>query len=384
MRTACILAAKRTPFGRFGGALKERSAVDLAQAAARPVLDALPDVPIDQVIVVNVLGAGLGMNGARQIGIGLGLPQTVPAYTVNMVCGSGMHAIVLAAEAIQSGRAKAILCGGTESMSNAPHLLRRNHRSPVFGGQTLEDAILSDGLTDAFDGSHMGTTAERLATKYNIDRGAQDAYAAGSQARYAAAQEQGLFDAELVQLEELACDEHPRPGTTAEKLGGLRPAFAADGTVTAGNASGINDGAAMLVVADQETARELDWPVLALIGAFSEVGCDPQEMGLGPVHAIRGLLAQTSNTLADYDRIEINEAFAAQVLACLNELELGVDRVNQCGGAIALGHPIATSGARLVVHLAHQLAAGRSQKSLASLCIGGGQGIAMQLSRCSR
>lgn len=379
MTEVCIVAAGRTPIGRFLGSLSRVSAVDLAVHAGEAALGALPKDFIDQVIVGNVLSAGQGMNIARQIGMGLQLSITTPAWSVNMMCGSGLHSVVLAAQAIRAGDAKAILCGGTESMSQAPHVLSRSRTGTKFGDGRLVDTVLRDGLTDAFSGDHMALTAERLAEKYNISREEQDTFAAQSQQRYAAAAERRVFDAELAALEQLPEDEHPRPDTTVGQLAELKPAFAAEGTVTAGNASGINDGAAMLVVAAREAADSNGWPVLATVSASSVVGCDPQEMGLGPVHAIRKLLTSHGSKLSDFDTVEINEAFAAQTLACMKELQLAPERVNQSGGAIALGHPIGTSGARLAVHLAHRIASGSIRSGLATLCVGGGMGVAVAL-----
>ena len=379
MSEVCIFGASRTPFGRFLGALTRRSAVDLAVHAGQAAIGDLPKEFIDQVIVGNVLSAGLGMNIARQIGVRLELPITTPAYTVNMMCGSGMQAVLLAMQAIQSGSANVILCGGTESMSNAPHVLGRSRTGTKLGDAQLTDTLLSDGLVDTFSGDHMALTAERLAEKYALTREQQDEFALSSQRRYGEAVQQGRFDAELAPLDELATDEHPRPQTTLEQLAELKPAFRADGTITAGNASGINDGAAMLVVCSRLAADENDWPILATIGARTVVGCDPAAMGLGPVHAIRKLLAATNATTDDFDTIEINEAFAAQTLACIQELNLDHHKTNRCGGAIALGHPIGASGARLVAHLAHQIHQGTCQSALASLCIGGGMGAAVTL-----
>ncbi|MCP4782068.1 MAG: acetyl-CoA C-acyltransferase [Fuerstiella sp.] len=379
MMDVCIVAARRTPIGRFLGSLSRLSAVDLAVHAAAAALGELPRDSVDQVIVGNILNAGQGMNIARQIGVRLQLPISTPAFSVNMMCGSGLHALILAAQAIRAGDANVILCGGTESMSNAPHILPRSRSGTKFGDARLVDTILRDGLLDAFSGDHMALTTERLADKQNINRQEQDAFAAQSQHRYAAAMDNRVFDAELASFEELKNDEHPRPETTAEQLAELKPAFAEDGTITAGNASGINDGAAMLVVASRMAAEANDWPVLATVSAASVVGCAPQEMGLGPVHAIRKLCSSHAETLAEFDTIEINEAFAAQTLACMQELQLDSERVNPCGGAIALGHPIGASGARLAVHLANRIRSGAIRSGLATLCVGGGMGVAVAL-----
>ncbi|MDG2130826.1 MAG: acetyl-CoA C-acyltransferase [Fuerstiella sp.] len=379
MTEVCIVAAQRTPIGRFLGSLSRHSAVELAVHAGQAVLADLPKESIDQVIVGNVLSAGQGMNVARQIGVGLRLPVSTPAYSVNMMCGSGLHSVVLAAQAIRAGDANVILCGGTESMSNAPHILPRSRIGTKFGNGQLLDTVLCDGLVDAFSGDHMALTAERLADIYDISRAEQDAFAAQSQHRYAAAQQATAFDSEVTWLDQLQTDEHPRPGSTVEQLAELEPVFAADGTVTAGNASGINDGSAMLVLANRAVAEASGWTVLAIVSACSVVGCDPREMGLGPVHAIRQLCDTHGGTPEDFDTIEINEAFAAQALACIKELQLDTARVNPCGGAIALGHPIGASGARLAVHLSHRIASGNIRTGLATLCVGGGMGVAVAL-----
>jgi len=297
-----------------------------------------------------------------------------------MMCASGMQAVALAVQAIQAGQANAILCGGTESMSNAPYLLECARAGYKLGDGKLVDALLRDGLMDPLSREHMGGGVERLAKECGVTRADQDTFALRSQRRYFAASEAGRFAAELVVLPELQRDEHPRADTKLEKLATLKPVFDPAGTITAGNASGINDGAAMLVVCDRETARRQHWQPLAVITGTAAVGCAPDRMGLGPVHAIRKLC----DRLDDFDTIEINEAFAAQTLACLKELKLtGDDRVNPDGGAIAVGHPIGASGARLVVHLAHRLAAGQTHRGLAALCVGGGMGIAVALGRAA-
>ena len=375
----CIVAAKRTPIGRFLGSLKDRSAADLACVAGEAALRGLDPELIHQVIVGNVLGAGLGMNVARQVGVRLGLPLSVPAYSVNMMCASGMQAVLLAAQAIKAGEARVVLCGGTESMSNAPYLLPRARSGLKFGDATLVDSVLCDGLVDAFDHRHMALTAEALAKQYGILRIEQDEFALRSQQRYESARAAGRFADELVPIDKLDRDEHARAETTLEGLAKLKPAFDPQGTITAGNASGINDGAAMLVVADREFAAAHGWPILATLMSWATCGCDPKLMGLGPVHAIRKLMDRDGMKLDPLDTIEINEAFAAQTKACARELALDESRLNPDGGAIAMGHPIGASGARLLVHLAHKLARGESSYALASLCVGGGQGIAAVL-----
>ena len=378
----CIVAARRTPQGRLAGALANYSAADLAVAAGTAALAGIDPAKIETVIMGNVIGAGQGMNIARQIGLRLGLPVTAPAYTVNMMCASGLQAVALAAQAIQAGQAQAILCGGTESMSNAPYLLERARAGYKLGDGKLVDALLRDGLMDPLSREHMGGGVERLAKESGVTRADQDAFALRSHRQYFAAHEAGRFTAELTPLPELARDEHPRADTKLEKLATLKPVFDPAGTITAGNASGINDGAALLVVCDRATARRQNWQPLAVIEGTAAVGCEPDRMGLGPVHAIRNLCNRLGCRVEDFDTIEINEAFAAQTLVCLKELRLvGDERVNPDGGAIAVGHPIGASGARLVVHLAHRLATGQTRRGLAALCVGGGMGIAVALGR---
>jgi len=373
MKPIWIVAAKRTPQGRFLGGLTKYSAVDLGVTAGKSVVTELDPARIDSVIVGNVLGAGLGMNVARQIGIGVGISERVPAFTVNMMCGSGMHAVALAMQSIAAGEAKMVLCGGTESMSNAPYLLNRVRGGYKFGDGVLIDSILRDGLSDAFSNEPMGKSAERLAERYGISREAQDAFAAASQQRYAAAHAAGNFQDELVAVDKVVQDEHPRADTTIATLATLKPAFEKEGTVTAGNASGVNDGAAMLVVCSPEHGKECGLTPLAVITASAAVGCEPEWMGLGPAHAIRKLGVDVDG----FDMIEINEAFAAQTLASVQELKLDPSKVNINGGAIALGHPIGASGARLLVHLAHR----KPARGLAALCVGGGMGVVMTVER---
>lgn len=381
MTRICIVAAKRTPQGKFLGSLAKLSAVDLAVAAGQSALEGIEPAAIEQVIVGNVLSAGQGMNVARQVGVKLGLPIATPAFSVNMMCASGMQAVMLAAQAIRAGDADVVLCGGTESMSNAPYLLPRARAGYKLGDGVLVDSLLRDGLVDAFDDEHMGNTAERLAKQYDLSRIDQDRFAAASQQRYGQAKDAGKFSNEITPVGDLDHDEHARPTTTAESLAGLKPAFRKDGTVTAGNASGINDGAAMLVVCSEAAARKHGWKPLASITAWASAGCDPKVMGLGPVYAVRKLCEQTGKQPSEFDAIELNEAFAAQSLACLKELDLAFDasHVNRNGGAIALGHPIGASGARLITHLAHQIASGHSQNALATLCVGGGMGAAVAM-----
>ena len=379
VRRLCIVSAKRTPQGKFLGALAKRSAADLGVAAAQAALAGIDPKTVDQVIVGNILGAGLGMNVARQIGVRVGLPVEVPAFTVNMMCASGMQAVHLAAQAIRAGDARCVLCGGTESMSNAPYLLDRARAGYKLGDGVLIDSILKDGLVDPFGNGHMALTAERLAARYGISRRDQDEYAARSQQRYGRAHAAGHFADEIVPMDGLDRDEHPRPDTTAEKLGTLKPAFSTDGTVTAGNASGINDGAAMLVLCDESYASQHQLRALAYVAGGAAAGTEPAMMGLGPVHATRRLCGRMNVDVSHFDLVELNEAFAAQAATCVTELKLDPDRVNPDGGAIAMGHPIGASGARLVTHLAHRLSRGAGRSALATLCVGGGMGHAVAL-----
>ncbi len=379
MKPICIVAAKRTPQGKLLGALTSKSAVDLALVAGKAALEGIAPEEVDEVILGNVLAAGQGMNIARQVSIGVGIPDSKTAFTVNMMCASGMQAVILAAESIQLGKSHVVLCGGTESMTNAPHLLTRARTGYKLGDGVLVDSVLRDGLVDTFSNDHMGLTAEKLAEEYSLTRTEQDAFAQCSQQRWGDAQKSGVYEQELVPMKELAQDEHPRPEVTLEQLAKLRPAFKPDGTVTAGNSSGINDGAAILLLCDLETAQKHGWTPLALMTGWTSVGCDPYRMGLGPVHATRKLLDMTGWTLAQFDQIELNEAFASQSLACIKELGLDPERVNVHGGAIAIGHPIGASGARIITHLAHCHHRGETKQSFASLCIGGGMGATVAL-----
>jgi acetyl-CoA C-acetyltransferase len=364
-----IVSAKRTVQGRFLGKLARHTATGLGVAAAAAALDGIDPALIDSVVVGNVLSAGLGMNVARQIGIGASLPVSTPAYTVNMMCASGIHAVILAMQTIQCGAARMVLCGGTESMSNAPYLLERARAGYKFGDGVLVDSMLHDGLTDAFTREHMGVTVEKIASLRGICREAQDRFALASQQRYAAAQAAGHFRDEIVAIEKLDHDEPPRPDTTLENLAALKPVFNRDGSVTAGNSSGLNDGAAMLVICDEARGRECGLSPLMVITGGAVVGCEPSLMGMGPVYATRKVTRHADQ----FDMIELNEAFAAQALACIKELGLDETKVNPDGGAIALGHPIGASGARLLVHLAHR----QPKRGLATLCVGGGMGYAV-------
>ncbi|GHF75920.1 acetyl-CoA C-acetyltransferase [Deinococcus ficus] len=384
MTKLVILAAKRTPIGSFLGSLKDVSAAQLGVTAARAVLDGVNGDDIADVIVGNVLQAGQGMNVARQVAIGAGMAHHVPGLTVNRVCGSGLQAVVSAAQGIRAGDGQVYLAGGTESMSRAPYLLPRAREGYRLGHAQALDSILSDGLTDVFADYHMGITAENVAEAWNLTREEQDAFALESQTRAAAALDAGHFADELVPVEVpgrkgttiFERDEYPR-ATTLEALAKLKPAFKKDGTVTAGNASGINDGAAMLLVASEEYAQAHGLPVLAEIASYAAIGVDPAVMGIGPAKAVPIALDRAGLGVADVDLFELNEAFAAQSLAVVRDLKADPARVNVTGGAVALGHPIGASGARVLVTLVHQLRRMGKETGVASLCIGGGMGIAM-------
>ncbi len=379
----CIVAARRTPQGRLLGALAEHSAVALAEHATRPLLEVVPPGQVDLVIVGNILSAGQGMNMARQVALGVGVPIHAPAYTVNMMCGSGMQAAALAAQAIVAGEADVVLAGGAESMSNAPYLLERARTGYRLGDGKLVDAILRDGLVDNRLEEHMALNAERLAGECKVTRQEQDEFALRSHRKYFEALAAGRFAGEIVPIGKVERDEPPRTDTSLEKLASLKPLFSTQGTITAGNASGVNDGAAMFILCREETARKRGWQPLCILSAWAAVGCDPRAMGLGPVHAARKLCDRAGCKLEQFDTIELNEAFAAQALACLRQWspEVGA-RVNPDGGAIAMGHPIAASGARLIVHLAHRIRRGETRRGLAALCVGGGMGIAVALETC--
>jgi acetyl-CoA C-acetyltransferase len=372
-----IVRAKRTPFGKLMGTLAPLSAVDLGVAAGKAALADLNPTDIDLAIIGNVLSAGLGQNLARQIALGVGCPKSTPAYAVNIMCGSGLHSIALACQALATGEATAVLAGGAESMTNSPYILEKARTGYKMGDGALIDTVLRDGLTDAFDKQHMGTGAEALAAKYNLTRQAQDAFAVQSQARTAAALAAGHFAQEVTPAGKLTADEHPRPDTAIQKLATLKPAFKPDGTVTAGNASGVNDGAGLLLVTTLAHAQAKAWTPLCKITGWSLAGCEPKFFGTGPVDAINKLCSKLNKPAQSFDTIELNEAFAAQSLACIQELKLDGAKVNPDGGAIAIGHPIGASGARLACHIAHHIATGRHSSAIASLCIGGGMGIAM-------
>ncbi len=387
-----ILAALRTAVGKFGGAFKDVPAPKLAAAVIRALLakTGIASTEVDEVILGEVITAGVGMNPARQAAVYAGLPYEVPALTVNRVCGSGLEAIVLAARAIREGEADLVVAGGMENMSAAPYALPQLRWGNKMNHIQAIDLLLHDGLWDVFYGYPMGVTAENLARKYGISREEQDEYAYRSHMRAIAAINSGKTREEVVPVEVplpkggstlWAQDEHPRSDTTLEKLAQLAPAFLPDGTVTAGNASGINDAAAAVVLASEEQAKALGIPPLLEFVDSAVVGLDPAIMGLGPVFAVRKLLDKQGLRMEEIDLWEINEAFAAQVLAVLRELPIPEERLNVNGGAIAFGHPIGATGAKLVVGLAHELQRRGGEMGLVSLCIGGGMGIAALFAR---
>ena len=385
-----IAGAARTPIGAFGGALAEVPAPQLGATAIRAALERAGVAPdqVDEVILGNVLQAGLGMNPARQAALAAGIPDTVPATAINKVCGSGLKAVTLAAQAILAGDAEIIVAGGQENMSAAPYLLKKARSGYRMGHGELLDSMILDGLWCSLSDCHMGVTAENVSERFGVSRADQDAFAAESQRRAAAAIESGTFKDEIAPVEVpsrkgptlVERDEHPRPETTVEKLAALRPAFKGDGGVTAGNASGINDGAAAVVVMSRRKADALGITPLASVRSWASAGVDPRIMGIGPVPATRKALARAELNVGDLDLVEANEAFAAQSLAVLRELELDPAKVNMHGGAIALGHPIGASGARVLTTLLYAMKRQHAHLGLATLCIGGGQGIAMVVS----
>jgi acetyl-CoA C-acetyltransferase len=388
MDNAVILSACRTPIGSFGGVFKDLSAADLGAVVIREAIRRanIRAMDLGDVILGCVLQAGAGMNVARQASLKAGVPVEVPAETINRVCGSGLQAVVHAAEAVQAGYVHLVVAGGTESMSNAPYLMMAARWGYRMGNGELIDSMLHEGLTCSINGCHMGVTAEEVAKRFNVSRADQDAFAAESQARAEKAVASGVFEAEIVPVEVpqkkgpavvVSRDEYPRSGTTVEKLAALKAAFTKDGSVTAGNASGINDGAAALVITSESSARKNDRKPLAKILSYCTTGVDPMIMGMGPVEAMRKAVDRAGMTLADLDVIELNEAFASQSLAVVRELKLDPAKVNVHGGAIALGHPIGASGARVLTTLVHALQARGGGRGAASLCIGGGMGTAM-------
>jgi len=391
MREVAIVSAVRTPVGSFGGALKDLSVVELGVIAAKEALlrANLEANQIDEVIIGNILSAGQGQNVARQIAIKAGLPVETPAMSLNILCGSGLRAVSLAAQIISSGGADAILCGGSESMSNAPYLAMQNRWGSKMGHVEMQDHMIKDALTDAFNDYHMGITAENIADQWDISRDAQDAFATASQNKAEAAQKKGRFSDEIVPVVirtrkgdvVVDKDEYIKQGVTFESLQKLRPAFKKDGSVTAGNASGINDGAAMVIVMSLEKAQAMHLEVLALIKGFGTKGVDPSIMGYGPVPATLAALKSANWSVGDLDLVEANEAFAAQSLAVVKDLGLNPEIVNVNGGAIAIGHPVGASGTRILVTLIHEMQKRDAKKGLATLCIGGGMGTALLIER---
>lgn len=390
MKDIVILAAKRTAIGSFGGSLAGISAVELGSKVTADALATagIPVDAVDEVILGQVLAAGAGQNPARQSAIHAGLPQEVPALTINKVCGSGLKAVHLAAQAIALGDADCVVAGGQENMSSAAHVLPGSRNGQRMGPWTMQDSMITDGLWDAFNDFHMGITAENLASKYEISRAEQDAFAAHSQHKAAAARDAGHFASQITTIDiprrkqeplAFAQDEFIRGDATAEGLGGLRPAFKKDGSVTAGNASGLNDGAAVVVVASADFARNHGLTPLARVVSWASAGVDPKIMGIGPVPATQRCLNKADWDIHSLDLIEANEAFAAQALAVGRELQWDADKVNVHGGAIALGHPIGASGCRILVTLTHALQQRGGGRGLATLCIGGGQGVALAL-----
>lgn len=392
MTEVVIVAAVRTPIGSFGGSLKDISTVDLGSLVIKNAIEraGLEPEQVDEVIMGNVLGAGLGQNVARQMSVHAGVPVTVPAFTINKVCGSGLKAVQLAVQAVLCGDAEVVVAGGAENMSQAPYILPNQRWGSRMGNATVVDTMLRDGLTDGFEDYHMGITAENVAEQYGITREDQDSFALQSQKRAVAAVESGRFKEEIIPVEipqrrgeplVFDTDEFPRKDVSLEGLSKLRPAFQKDGSVTAGNSSGINDGAAAVVVMSAEKAKELGITVLATIKSYASAGLDPKVMGCGPIYASRKALEKAGLTVADLDLVESNEAFAAQACAVAKELNLDLEKVNVNGGAISLGHPIGVSGCRILVTLLHEMQKRDAKRGLATLCIGGGMGTALIVER---
>lgn len=391
MSRVAIVSAKRTAIGSFGGSLKDIPAATLGAEVVKKSLEEINLSPtlVDEVIFGNVLGAGLGQNIARQIAIFAGIPQEKSAFVVNKVCGSGLKSVVLGAQSILLGDNDIVVCGGVENMSTAPYYTKDARFGAKLGNFELEDSIIHDGLTDAFENYHMGITAENIAEQFAISREQQDEFAVLSQQKASTAIEKGKFSDEIIPItiktrkEEKVfdTDEFVRPNTDLASLAKLRPAFKKDGTVTAGNASGINDGAACVILMSEKRANELGINILGFIDGYATAGLDNKVMGLGPIPATRKVLDKLNLTTDDIDLFELNEAFAAQSIAVLNELNLDTSKANINGGAIALGHPIGASGCRILVTLIHELINENKNRGLCSLCIGGGQGISMVISR---
>jgi acetyl-CoA C-acetyltransferase len=391
MESVVIVAAKRTPVGKFGGAFNNVPASELGAIVIRNLLEitGVSGEQISEVILGQVLTAGVGQNPARQAVIKAGLPNGVPALTINMVCGSSLKAVMLAVQAIKSGDAEIIIAGGQENMSMSPHVLNGSRNGLRMGDAKLIDSMIVDGLWDVYNDYHMGITAENVAKQFGISRKDQDQFALASQAKAEAAQKSGKFVDEIVPCMIkgkkgdiiVDTDEYPRHGTTLDMLEGLRPAFNKEGTVTAGNASGVNDGAAMVMLMSATKAKELGLKPMATIKAYASTGIDPSIMGLGPISACNRCLDLAGWSNDDLDLMEINEAFAAQAIAVNRKVGWDTSKVNVNGGAIALGHPIGASGARVLVSLLHEMVRRDAKKGLTSLCIGGGMGVALAVER---
>ncbi|MDX1755475.1 MAG: acetyl-CoA C-acetyltransferase [Marinobacter sp.] len=392
MRDVVIVAAKRTAVGTFGGGLSSLRADQLGSAVIKALLEetGVAADQINEVVLGQVLTAGCGQNPARQAAINAGLPTSVPAMTINKVCGSGLKAVHMAVQAIREGDAEMMIAGGQESMSQAPHVVPNSRNGQRMGNWTMIDTMINDGLWDAFNDYHMGITAENIVDKYGISREEQDAFAAASQQKAVAAQAAGYFDSQIVPVSipqrkgdpiVVDKDENPRDGVTADGLAKLRPAFKKDGTVTAGNASSLNDGAAAVLVCSAEKAEQLGLTPLVTIRAHANAGVDPTIMGTGPIPASQRCLKRAGWSVDELDLVEANEAFAAQAISVNRDLGWDTDKVNVNGGAIALGHPIGASGCRILVTLIHEMVRREAHKGLATLCIGGGMGVALAVER---
>ena len=392
MKPVVIVAAKRTAIGKFGGSLAKIAAPDLGAVVLRALLEqtGVAGEAIDEVILGQVLTAGAGQNPARQTVIKAGLPNSVSAMTINKVCGSGLKAVMLGAQAIACGDADIIIAGGQENMSASAHVLPNSREGFRMGNTTLVDTMIKDGLWDAFNDYHMGITAENVAKQFNISREMQDAFALASQQKAISAQDAGKFADEIVPVQipqrkgepvVFDADEYINRKTNAESLAGLRPAFDKAGSVTAGNASGINDGAAMVMLMSADKAYELNLTPLATIQSYASAAIDPAIMGMGPVNASRQALSKAGWSADELDLMEINEAFAAQAAAVNQEMQWDTSKINVNGGAIALGHPIGASGCRILVSLLHEMQKRDAKKGLAALCIGGGMGVALAVAR---
>ncbi|OHR53367.1 MULTISPECIES: thiolase family protein [unclassified Staphylococcus] len=381
MSKIAIVSAKRTPVGKFRGKLRDYSAVQLGTIALEAAIDAinLPKDKIENVIFGNVLQAGNGQNPARQILVNAGLPTSTPGMTINEVCGSGLKAVILGKQLIQLGEAKVVAVGGVESMTNAPKLVLPGQEKPV-------PSFMHDGLTDAFENVPMGITAERIADKYEVTREQQDAFAVNSHQKAYEASQAGKYQAEMIPLtdadgEEMTMDEGIRVNSNVEKLATLDTIFKEDGTVTAGNASSINDGASALILMDADYARENGYEIMGILGDYAEVGCDPEIMGIAPYYAVSKLLEKTNQTIDDIDLVEMTEAFSVQSIAVKENLNIPDEKLNIYGGAVAIGHPIGASGARLVTSLVHELHQENKHNGIATACIGGGLGIALEVEK---